>query len=188
LACFLDKRHTETDHVSVMSRSPRSRAPEARLDGVDRRLVLALSRDGRQAAAALAKSLGLSRQAVAERIRDLERRGVVRGYRADVDPAALGLAVRAQIRLALDGTGGPDGQKRVLRRLTASPFVRSVYRVSGEDCVVAQVVCRRIEDVTALLADLQATRAIQSSRTAFVLETVLERGALGPVDGALLGD
>ncbi|HKC12768.1 MAG TPA: AsnC family transcriptional regulator, partial [Vicinamibacteria bacterium] len=61
---------------------------------MDRRLLLALSRDGRRTAADLAKDLGLSRQAVAERIRDLERREVIRGYRADVDPAALGLAVR----------------------------------------------------------------------------------------------
>ena len=51
----------------------------------------------------LAKELGLSRQAVTDRIRGLEQRGVIRGYRADVDPAALGLTVRAQIRLVVDG-------------------------------------------------------------------------------------
>ena len=77
------------------------------LDAKGRRLLLALSSDGRQSAAALAKQLGLSRQAVAERIRDLERRGVIRGYRADVDPAALGLAMRAQIRLDPGRSAGP---------------------------------------------------------------------------------
>jgi len=156
------------------------------LDEVDRRLLLALSRDGRRSAAALAKDLALSRQAVTERIRDLERRGVIRGYRADVDPLALGLQVRAQIRISLDGTTAAGREKEVLRRLTANPLVRSVYRVSGEDCFVAQVLCRRIEDVSALLAELQATRAMQSSRTSFVLETVLEKGALGPVEPPLL--
>jgi Lrp/AsnC family leucine-responsive transcriptional regulator len=156
------------------------------LDAVDRKLLQALSRDGRRPAADLAKELGLSRQAVTERLRELERTGVIRGYRADVDPAALGLAVRAHVRLAMDGTAGVSREKEVLRRLAANPLVRSVHRVSGEDCFVAQVLCRRIEDVSALLADLQATRAIQSSRTAFVLETVMERGALGAVDGPLL--
>jgi len=53
---------------------------------------------------------------------------------------------------------------------------------------VAQVLCRSIEDVNVLLADLQSTRALQSSRTAFVLETVMERGALGAVDSALVGE
>src|SRR2546430_1310436 len=80
----------------------------------------------RRPAAALARRLGLPRQAVAERIRDLERRGVPRGYRADVDPAALGLSIRAHIRLTLDGSRGPDKEKDVLRRLRRNALVRSV--------------------------------------------------------------
>src|SRR5213592_3513112 len=104
------------------------------LDGKGRRLLLALSADGRRSAAALAKELGLSRQAVTERIRDLERRRIIRGYRADVDPLALGLEVRAQLRLTLDATAPASREKDVLRRLAANPLVRSVYRVSGEDC------------------------------------------------------
>jgi len=155
------------------------------LDPVDTRLLLALSRDGRQAASSLAKQLGLSRQAVTERIHDLERRGVIRGYEAVIDPAALGLAVRAQIRLVLDGAAPRDREKDVIRRLKAHPMVRSVYRVSGEDCFVIQVVCRQIEDVNALLAEVQSTRSVQSSRTAFVLETIIEKGSLGPLDGVL---
>jgi Lrp/AsnC family leucine-responsive transcriptional regulator len=158
----------------------------AALDEVDRQLVLALSRDGRRSAAALAKDLSLSRQAVTERIRDLERRGVIRGYRADVDPLALGLEVRAQVRITLAGTAPAGREKDVLRRLIGNPLVRSVYRVSGEDCFVVQVMCRRIEDVSALLAELQSTRAMQSSRTSFVLETVMEKGALGPVEPPLV--
>jgi len=163
-----------------------TRPPIVKLDAVDRRLLLLLSRDGRRSAAALAKDLGLSRQAVAERLRQLEKEGAIRGYRADVDPSALGLGVRAQIRLSLDGTAGRAKEREVLRRLAGSPLVRSVYRVSGEDCFLAQVVCRRIEDVNALLLSLQETRAVQSSRTAFVLETLLEKGGLGPIEEALL--
>ena len=161
-------------------------APALRIDAVDRRLLLALSRDGRRPAADLAKELGLSRQAVTERIRDLERRGVIRGYRADVDAAALGLVVRAHVRLTLEGRAHGSAEKELLRRLTASPLVRSVHRVSGEDCLVAQVLCRRIEDVSALLAHLQGPRAIASSRTSVVLETVMERGGLGALDTPLL--
>ena len=156
------------------------------IDPVDRRLLLALSKDGRRPAADLAKELGLSRQAVTERIRDLERRGVIRGYRAEVDPAALGLAVRAHVRLTMDGRAPVKQSRELLRRLALSPLVRSVHRVSGEDCVVAQVLCRRIEDVSALLEDLQATRAMQSSRTAFVLETVMDRGGLGTLEPSML--
>jgi Lrp/AsnC family leucine-responsive transcriptional regulator len=159
---------------------------EGGLDPVDRKLVIALSQDGRRPAAALAKELGLSRQAVTERLRDLETRGVIRGYRADVDPSALGLEVRAQIRITVDGAASAGKERELVRRLKASPLVQSVYRVSGEDCFVAQVICRQIEDVNALLADLKGTLAIQSSRTSFVLETVLDRAGLGRIDPALL--
>ena len=161
----------------------RQTSPE--IDQTDRALLVALSRDGRRPAADLAKELGLSRQAVTERIRDLERRQVIRGYRADVDPTALGLSVRAQLRITLDGKT-PQREKDVVRRLTTSPLVRSVYRVSGEDCFVADVICRRIEDVNLLLTELQSTRAMQSSRTAFVLETLLDKGTLGPLSPALV--
>jgi Lrp/AsnC family transcriptional regulator, leucine-responsive regulatory protein len=160
--------------------------PRRGLDAIDRRLVLALSRDGRRAAADLAKELGLSRQAVTDRIRELERRGVIRGYRADIDPAALGLGVRAQVRISLDGAVAQRKERDVLKRLIGHPMVRSVYRVSGEDCFVAEVVCRRIQDVSAILAELQATRAVQSSRTAFVLEAVVEKGLLGPLEPELV--
>ena len=157
-----------------------------RLDAIDRKLLLALSQDGRRAGSDLARQLGLSRQAVAERIHDLERRGLVRGYSALVDANLLGLGVRAHIRLALDAKAGSKGQKDVVKRLAGNPMVRSVHRVSGEDCFVVQLVCRRIEDVNGVLADLQKTRAVHSSRTAFVLETLIEKGSFGAIDETLL--
>src|SRR5262245_54661456 len=96
---------------SVMARpTPR---PSIELDATDRRLLVALSRDGRRPAADLAKELGLSRQAVTQRIHELEARRVIRGYRADIDPGALGLTVRAHIRLTLDGTAASPREKEV---------------------------------------------------------------------------
>src|SRR5262245_636880 len=160
--------------------------PDFELDDVDRRILVALSQDGRRSAADLAKELGLSRQAVTDRIRGLEESGVIRGYRADVDERALGLGVRAQIRLTLDGRLPREKEGELVRRLRQSPLVREVYRVSGEACFVVTLVARRIEDVTALLSDVQATRTLQSSRTAFVLESVVDKPGLGPIDAALM--
>ena len=156
------------------------------LDELDRRILVALSQDGRRSAADLAKELGLSRQAVTDRIRGLEESGVIRGYRADVDERALGICVRAQIRFTLDGRLPREKEGELVRRLQECPLVRSVYRVSGEDCFVVLVVARRIEDVTALLSDVQATRTLQSSRTAFVLESIVDKPGLGPIDPALM--
>jgi Lrp/AsnC family leucine-responsive transcriptional regulator len=160
----------------------------ARHDDINQRLIAALSRDGRRAAADLAKELGLSRQAVTERMRLLEETGLIRGYHADVAPAHLGLGVRAVIRLQVDATTGRERDNALRRTLAANPYVRTVHHVSGEDCYVVDVVCRQITDVHALLSDLKATRALQSSRTAFVLETVLDRTTFGVVPEALLDD
>jgi Lrp/AsnC family leucine-responsive transcriptional regulator len=157
----------------------------SRLDASDRKLVEALSRDGRRSAARLAQELGVSRQAVTQRLRELERRGVIRGYRAEVDPAALGLSVRADVRLTLNPAAPPKAERDLVRRLTGDPRVRSVHRVSGEDCIVARVVARRIEDVTEILAGLQATRAVAGSRTCFVLETLVDKGGFGSAEGLL---
>jgi DNA-binding Lrp family transcriptional regulator len=162
------------------------RVDSVELDELDRRILVALSQDGRRSAADLAKELGLSRQAVTDRIRSLEESGVIRGYRAEVDARALGLTVRAQVRLTLDGRLPRDKEAEVLRRLNESPLVRSVYRVSGEDCFVVLVVARRIEDVTALLTEVQATRTLQATRTAFVLESVVDKPGLGPIEPALM--
>ena len=105
---------------------------------------------------------------------------MIRGYRADVDPLALGLVIRAQLRLALDGRRRRRRRRSDAAARPRSPMVRAVSRVSGEDCFVADVICRRIEDVSALLEEIKATRAIQSSRTAFVLEQCWTRRAWGP--------
>lgn len=158
------------------------------LDETDRRLVAALARDGRQSAAALAHELGLSRQAVAERIRALERRGVIRGYHAAVDPKALGLGVEAHIRIGLVAgqTGGDE--ERLLECLRRHPLVRHVLRLSGEDCFAVRLQCRDIGDVNALFAALRDAGVAVSSRTSFVLETIVERAPFGPVDGALGGE
>jgi Lrp/AsnC family leucine-responsive transcriptional regulator len=158
-------------------------AAPVRLDAADRHLVEALSRDGRRSAARLAQELGISRQAVAQRIRELEKRGVIRGFRADVDPSALGLGVRADIRLTLNAGVPAKHEKELLRLIAADPRVRSVQRVSGEDCLIVQVLARRIEDVTAILGQLRATRALAGSRTSFVLETLVDRSSLGPAEG-----
>jgi hypothetical protein len=53
---------------------------------------------------------------------------------------------------------------------------------------VADVICRSIEDVNALLAEIKQTRAIQGSRTAFVLEQILDKKGLGALEPSLVAE
>ena len=68
-------------------------------DRTDRAILAALQADGRRSMAELARDVRMSASAVTERVRRLEDAGVIRGYRADVDPEALGFAILAHLRL-----------------------------------------------------------------------------------------
>ena len=69
------------------------------LDDVNRRLLAELQEDGRLSLAELGRRVGLSPPAVGERLQRLEQDGVIRGYRAEVDPRALGLSLSAIVRI-----------------------------------------------------------------------------------------
>jgi Lrp/AsnC family leucine-responsive transcriptional regulator len=111
------------------------------LDGVNRRLLEILSEDPRLSSAELGRRVGLSAPAVRERVARLERAGVIRGYRLDVDPAALGLPVAAWVRVR----PGPGQLPKVTDLATRLPEVSECHRISGEDCFLLKVHAPSIE-------------------------------------------
>ena len=80
-------------------------AERPHLDRVDRVLLTRLQEQGRITHAALAREVGLSAPSVQERIRRLEAAGVIRGYRAEVDAAALGQGLLVVVAITLDHHG-----------------------------------------------------------------------------------
>ena len=83
------------------------------MDEIDRNIVVALQQDGSSGLAELAKVAGLSVSATAERVKRLEERGVIRAWRADLDPAAVGCPLLAHVLAAVapgrDDAGLPRG-------------------------------------------------------------------------------
>ena len=71
------------------------------MDSIDRNILVALQHDGAAGLAELAKVAGLSVSATAERVKRLEERGTIRGWRADLDPAAVGCPLLAWVFVAL---------------------------------------------------------------------------------------
>lgn len=108
--------------------------PEA-LDPVNVRLLRALSEDPRLSMSALARKVGMSAPAVTERVQRLEEAGVIRGYRLDVDPAAVGLPVSAWVRVR----PGPGQLPKVAELARDTPEVVECHRVTGEDCFLMRV-------------------------------------------------
>ncbi|WP_233551200.1 Lrp/AsnC family transcriptional regulator [Amnibacterium setariae] len=122
-------------------------------DRTDRAILAALQADGRRSTADLARDVRMSASAVAERIRRMEEAGVIRGYRAVVDPEALGYAVLAHLRLRY-----PSSSYGPLHALLAEiPEVLEADHVTGDDCFVLKVVAtsmRHLEQVTGRIGAL----------------------------------
>ena len=126
--------------------------------------MAALQTDGRASYAELARVVAMSPSAVAERVRRLEEAGVIAGYRATVDPEAVGLGVLAFVRLRY-----PTGNYRPFHALLESTAeIVEAHHVTGEDCFVLKVMARsmrHLEEVTGRISGLGAvtTSVVYSS-------------------------
>lgn len=116
------------------------------LDEIDRAILAALQADARVRTSELARRVGLSAPAIAERLRRLEDSGVVR-YRTEVNPAALGYPICALVRISPHSLGLP----RIPEIARATPEVTECYRVTGEDCYVLKLHLQSMDDLEGIL-------------------------------------
>jgi Lrp/AsnC family transcriptional regulator, leucine-responsive regulatory protein len=116
------------------------------LDAIDRRMVAELQQEPRTRVAELARRVGLSSPAVAERLRRLEDSGIL-SYRAEVDPRALGYTMCAIVRISPVG-GGLRLIPGIAREV---PTVTECHRITGEDCYFIKVYLRSIEELEPIL-------------------------------------
>ncbi len=146
------------------------------LDATDRKILQILQADARTANAEIARQVGLVPSAVLERIRRLEKQGVIESYTARIDPRALGLPLLAYVSVhTSERLGGTETAKQ----LAKLPEVLEVQNVAGEDCYLVKVRAADTEDLGRILRErLGKIRTIQSTRTTIVLESVKETSAL----------
>jgi Lrp/AsnC family transcriptional regulator, leucine-responsive regulatory protein len=97
--------------------------------------------------AELGRRVSLSAPAVAERVQRLERDGVIVGYRAVVDPRALGYPLAAIVRLA----PAPRQLERMRSIAQEIPEIVECHRITGEDCFVCEIHLRSMEDLEPIL-------------------------------------
>ncbi|HET8616015.1 MAG TPA: Lrp/AsnC family transcriptional regulator [Actinomycetales bacterium] len=138
------------------------------MDAVDRQLLDALRANARASWAELGRQIGLSGPSVQERVRRLEERGVIVGYRTVLAPAEVSLGVSALIGLI---QGDDVESEDVADQLRAVPEVEDCWYVAGEENFVVKV---RAGDVTALeavVAKLRRLPGVSRTRTTVVLST-----------------
>ncbi|MDQ3779241.1 MAG: Lrp/AsnC family transcriptional regulator [Chloroflexota bacterium] len=125
------------------------------VDSLDEQILAALQVNGRLTMKALAEHVGLSSPAMIERVRRLEERGVIAGYRAIIEPGTLGRPLTAVIT----ATVAPAHYEPFLARIHADPAIAECLRVTGEATHLVKV---HVEDTAALetlVDELSATGA-----------------------------
>jgi Lrp/AsnC family leucine-responsive transcriptional regulator len=133
-------------------------------DETNRQILRELQEDGRLTVAELGRRVALSPPAVAERLARLERDGVIAGYRAEIDPRALGLSLTAVIRVR----PAPGQLANVAELAQRTPEVVECRRITGEDCYIATAHVRDVEHLEEVIDRFVAlgqttTSIVQSS-------------------------
>ncbi len=117
------------------------------LDTVDREIIGELAQDGRISFAELGRRVSLSSPAVTERVRRLEQIGVITGYRAEIDPRALGYSITAIVRVK-----PAVRQLSKIAELAADiPQIEECLRITGEDCFYMKLHLGSIEELPSVL-------------------------------------
>ena len=122
------------------------------MDDLDRRILAALQRDGRTKNADLARSFSVAPSTMLERVRRLEREGLLTGYRAVVDPAALGLMVQGFVSITLD-RHQQDEIQRLEEEIQAAPYVRACYHVTGRFDYILHVAAQDLDHLGRLVKE-----------------------------------
>jgi Lrp/AsnC family transcriptional regulator, leucine-responsive regulatory protein len=127
--------------MAVNQRSNGWNAEGLLIDDTNLRLLAELQENARLTLAELGRRVGLSPPAVAERVQRLEQQGVILGYRAELNPRALGLSLSAVIRIR----PAPGQLANVAKLAQETPEVVDCRRVTGDDCYVMTAHVRDVE-------------------------------------------
>jgi DNA-binding Lrp family transcriptional regulator len=142
------------------------------VEELDVEIVRLLQTDARQSNRELARRLGIAPSTCLERVRTLTRRGVIRGYHADISLPALNRGVQGLVAVKLRVSSRPfiDGFKDFASRL---PEVLSVFVISGDDDFLLHVAVQDLDHLHAFLVDrVSKRREVAGFRTSVIFQQV----------------
>ncbi len=144
------------------------------MDRIDNAILASLQKDGRMSNKELAAAVGLAPSSCLERVRRLQDRGVLRGFRADVDPKAVGIGLQAFVFVRLD-QHSRDMVDTFREHILSLPEVVAVYHVAGQEDFIVHVAVRDADHLRNLTLDDFTTRAeVARLNTALVYEHIAQ--------------
>jgi Lrp/AsnC family transcriptional regulator, leucine-responsive regulatory protein len=141
------------------------------LDGVDRKILELLQQNARISFAELGRQVGLTTPSTIERIRRMESTGIIAGYHAHVNPAALGLGMSAIIRVTVAG----ERLSKFAQQVERIPEILECHRITGAESYVVRVAVR---DTIHLEAVIDMLLPYVATSTSLILASPVEWRAL----------
>lgn len=137
------------------------------MDGTDLKILEILQQDGRISMKDLGKKVGLTSPAVSERVKRLEESGVIKGYRAVVDPQKLNKNINAFIDIAIKA----ENYKKFLEFAPNKDSIIECHHVTGGDCMTIKVMVESMEELEILIDEI---KKFGNTKTSLILSTPIE--------------
>jgi Lrp/AsnC family leucine-responsive transcriptional regulator len=153
------------------------------IDRIDRKIIDALQREGRLTMTELAGRIGLSTSPCAERVRRLERGGVIKGYHAHINPEALGRGLLVFVELTLSSKSAEVFQK-MRDELLNEPRVLECHLVSGPFDYLVKARLSAMREYRDLLGQILRKVPVPAQSNSYVVMEEIKEGLLLPVDVA----
>jgi Lrp/AsnC family transcriptional regulator, leucine-responsive regulatory protein len=152
------------------------------IDEIDRQIITLLQEDARLSNAALADRVGLTSSTVHERVKKMERKGIIKGYMAVVDPALLGKTITAFIRLTVGVTtqGYIESKNGIMEVCLSEPDILECHGVAGEDCYILKARVANPQELERLIERIRMKSQVARTITSIVLSTFKETTAIEP--------
>lgn len=141
------------------------------MDKIDLQIVRMLQKDGRMSHEQISREIHLSRPAVHDRIRRMEQAGVIWGYSARVDWAAIGLPLTALVWVRVTGRSIDAGQQ-ILELSSDEVVVEECMRVAGEWCLMVQARTASAVALQDLLDQISNLPGVQNTMTTVALSSI----------------
>jgi Lrp/AsnC family leucine-responsive transcriptional regulator len=145
------------------------------MDKIDHRILTSLEGDARQSFAELGEQVGLSKTPCWQRVRDLEHAGVIRGYRAEIDSAQLGLQVQAFVHVTLISARQVEFEAAVQQH----PAVLQCFTTAGPADYLMHVLVAGIPELDNLLRmEISQMPGVQRIETMVCMKTIKHRASI----------
>jgi Lrp/AsnC family transcriptional regulator for asnA, asnC and gidA len=144
------------------------------IDEIDLKILRMLQENARTPFSKIASSIGVSEATVHLRVQKLRRLGVIKGFRAVIDPAKVGKGLTAIILLKAD----PLKFKEVLKKVASIDDVYDVYDVTGEYYAVLKIRTSSRESLAKIIDKIGEIEGVTSTQTMVVLRTIKEEDVI----------